>query len=94
MDVIALARIGIPVGVATCGTALTPDHIKTLKRYTQHIQLLFDTDNAGYQAALRGLKLCYEQEIRPEMLSLPDGIKDIDERANANPSTEEIETFT
>jgi DNA primase len=46
MDVIGLSRIGFPIGVATSGTALTEDHIKLLKRYTENLYLLFDNDKA------------------------------------------------
>lgn len=46
MDVIALHRLGLPIGVATCGTALTSDHLKLIKRYTENVYLLFDNDPA------------------------------------------------
>jgi len=57
MDVIALTRLGFPIGVATSGTALTEDHIKLLKRYTENLYFLFDNDKAGQQATFRALKL-------------------------------------
>jgi DNA primase len=69
--------------VATSGTALTEDHIKILKRYTENFSLLFDNDKAGQQAAFRALKLCYNQDIFPKIISLPEGSKDVDELANA-----------
>jgi DNA primase len=46
MDVIALARLGFPIGVATSGTSITEDHVKILKRYTENIYFLFDNDKA------------------------------------------------
>ncbi|HMT00794.1 MAG TPA: DNA primase [Candidatus Absconditabacterales bacterium] len=84
MDVIGLYRLGFPIGLATCGTALTQSHIKLCKRYTSNIFFLFDNDKAGFDATVRGLKLCYENDIFPLVLSLPDGIKDIDELANSS----------
>ncbi len=53
MDVIGLSRLGLDIGVATCGTSLTPGHMKLMKRYTQNLYLLFDSDNAGFDATLR-----------------------------------------
>ncbi|MBU0626617.1 toprim domain-containing protein [Patescibacteria group bacterium] len=46
MDVIALARLDMPIGVATSGTALTEEHIKLIQRYTSQVYLLFDNDKA------------------------------------------------
>ena len=82
MDVIGLSRLWFPLGVATSGTALTEMHIKTLKRFTEKVYLLFDNDSAGLQATFRALKLCYHQNIYPKMLTLPQGVKDVDELAN------------
>lgn len=89
MDVIGLRRLGFPIGVATSGTALTDFHIKTLKRFTENVYVLFDNDSAGLQATFRALKLCYHQNIYPKMLSLPEWYKDADELAN-NPEGKEI----
>lgn len=82
MDVIALYRVWLPIWVATCGTSLTQDHIKILKRYGQNISLLFDNDNAGFSATVRAVKLCLEQDIYPQVLSLPKWYKDADDIAN------------
>jgi DNA primase len=45
-DVIALSIAGYHVGVASCGTSLTPEHCTQLKRYTDDILFLFDADTA------------------------------------------------
>lgn len=82
MDVIGLSRLWFPIGIATSGTALTEEHIKLLKRYTENLFLLFDNDKAWQQAAFRALKLCYNQDIFPKVISLPDGYKDVDNLAN------------
>ncbi len=82
MDVIALHRLWFPIGLATCGTAMTHEHLKTIKRYTDVVYLLFDTDNAGTQASIRALSICYSHEIYPKMLILPDDCKDVDDLAN------------
>lgn len=83
MDVIALDRLGLPIGVAPCGTSLTVDHIKLLTRHTQNIIALFDNDNAGQTASMRSIKLMLEQGIYPKVVKLPQPYKDIDDLANA-----------
>jgi len=87
MDVIGLHRLWFPIGLATCGTAITNEHCKTLKRYTDTIYLLFDTDNAGINASIRALSICYAHEIYPKMISLPDDCKDVDDLANKEQGT-------
>lgn len=92
MDVLGLARLGFPIGVATSGTSLTIDHIKLLKRYTENIYLLFDNDTAGNQATLRALKLFYQQNIFPKLITLPEGIKDADDLANTPTGNSDFQT--
>lgn len=91
MDVLGLARLGYPIGVASSGTSLSSDHIKLLKRYSENIYLLFDNDGAGYQATVRALKLFYQQNIFPKIISLPQGNKDIDDLANTKNGKSEFE---
>lgn len=81
MDVIALNRLETPIGVATCGTALTQWHIKLLKRYTQNIIFAFDNDEAWFNAIQRWLKACYEEWIFPKVLII-EWSKDLDEIVN------------
>ncbi|MDR3168256.1 MAG: DNA primase [Candidatus Peribacteria bacterium] len=82
MDVIGLTRLGFPIGVATSGTVLTDEHIKTIKRYTENLYFLFDNDKAGQQATFRALKLCYRQNLFPKLITLPSSVKDVDDVAN------------
>ena len=82
MDVLWLAKLEIPVWVATSWTALTDEHIKLLKRYTENIFLMFDNDQAWQQATQRALKLFYQQNLFPKIISLPEPRKDIDEISN------------
>ena len=90
MDVIGFARLWLPIAVGTCGTSLTPNHMKLLKRYTPNIYFLFDNDPAGVAAAQRALKIAYQNDTYPKIITLPDWFKDIDERANTKPSEEAI----
>ncbi len=72
MDVIGLARLGYQLGVATCGTALTQEHLKLIKRYTEHVFLMFDSDEAGQEASLRALTLAYQHNLFPKIITLPE----------------------
>lgn len=82
MDVIWLSRVWLPVWVATCGTALTNDHFKILKKYTPNIVFLFDNDEAWFQATIRWLKIAYKQDTYPKIVHLPQEYKDVDDLAN------------
>jgi DNA primase len=61
MDVVALAQSGFANAVATLGTACTPDHVKLLLRFTDHIVFSFDGDAAGRRAASRALEAALPQ---------------------------------
>ena len=52
-DVIGFHQAGVPIAVATCGTALTEDHVRLLKRFASRVVLAFDADAAGQGAAER-----------------------------------------
>lgn len=91
MDVIGLARVGYPIGIATCGTSLTMQHMKLCKRFTSNISCLFDNDKAWQEALGRALKIAYQQGLFPTVLVLPEGFKDIDEVANEANSKELVE---
>lgn len=54
-DLLALHRAGIANAVAACGTALTADHARLLKRYAEQAILVFDADKAGRQATFRAM---------------------------------------
>lgn len=82
MDVIALYRLWFPIGLATSGTALTPHHIKLIKRYTDNVYFLFDNDKAWNQATIRALKVAYQQDMFPKVITVPEGYKDVDDLAN------------
>lgn len=79
MDVIALHQAWFPVAVATCGTSLTSHHIQMLQRYTNDVLFLFDNDEAGLNATIRWLKLAYERNVFPRMITVEGDNKDIDD---------------
>jgi DNA primase len=72
-DLLTLHQYGLKHSVATLGTALTPQHIRTLKRYTKNLITVFDADSAGVQATLRSLPLFLEEEVTGKAIVLPQG---------------------
>lgn len=72
-DRIALARAGIDESVATCGTALTPDHARQLRRRAREVVLLFDGDAAGQRAIASALEVLLPQGLRVRAAVLPAG---------------------
>ncbi|MEM8487947.1 MAG: DNA primase [Bacteroidota bacterium] len=90
-DVISLFQAGIENVVATSGTALTPDQIKLLKRYTNQVLVLYDSDSAGAAAALRGIDLLLTQGMTVYGLELPEG-EDPDSYVRAH-GAEGFETY-
>ena len=72
-DVISLAVAGVENSVATCGTALSESHLRTLSRFAQRAVLTFDADEAGARAAERAFAFHEAVPIRPVVLILPEG---------------------
>jgi len=72
-DLLTLHQYGMKHSVATLGTALTAQQIRTLKRYTKNLITLFDADQAGVQATLRSLPLFLEEEVVGKTVVLPKG---------------------
>jgi DNA primase len=73
LDVIALSQFGISYAVATLGTALTPDQVRILGRYTRNIIALFDGDEAGRKAAARSFEIFVEGGLLGRAAFLPKG---------------------
>ncbi len=73
-DVTGFGRAGIHTAVATCGTALTDDHLKLLKRFTNRLVLAFDADDAGKAAADRVYEWEQKYEIEIMVADLPAGV--------------------
>jgi DNA primase len=72
-DCVALQRAEISEAVATCGTALTADHARNLRRRTRNVVLLFDGDEAGQRAVERALEVLLPAGLRPRAALLPLG---------------------
>jgi DNA primase len=72
-DVISLSQAGVENVVASSGTALTEGQIDTLGRYATRALLLYDADEAGGRAAMRGLKRVLEHGMGAYAVELPEG---------------------
>ena len=72
-DVIAMHQCGLENVVANSGTALSIHQIKLLHRFTQNIVLLYDGDEAGIHAAIRGTDMLLQEGMNIKVLLLPDG---------------------
>ncbi len=72
-DQLALYRAGFPQVVATCGTALTTEHARLLKRYVQRVILLFDQDAAGKRATFKAMSVLQEEGVPAAVIELPAG---------------------
>ncbi|MYA73861.1 MAG: DNA primase [Acidimicrobiaceae bacterium] len=85
-DVIGFANANILRAVATCGTALTEEHIKLLKRFSANrLVLAFDTDSAGLAAAERVYEWEQQFELDVRVADLPPGV-DPDDVAREDPA--------
>ena len=81
-DVVSMHQCGIENVVANSGTALSVHQIRLLHRFTSNIVLLYDGDEAGQHAALRGTDMLLAEAMNVKVLLLPDG-KDPDEFARS-----------
>ncbi len=87
MDVIACHQFGMKHVVAASGTALTPEQIKLIKRYTTNLAIAFDADSAGQQADKRGIEVALAGGLHVKIIQIPAHLgKDADECIRKDPS--------
>ncbi len=84
-DVIGFHQAGVPRAVATCGTALTEEHVRLLKRYASRVVLSFDADAAGQGAAERFYEWEEKHQVEVSVARLPAG-KDPGDLARSDPA--------
>lgn len=90
-DVIQMYQRGITNVVSSSGTALSPDQIRLISRLTKNVTLLFDGDDAGLRAAIRGVDIILEQGMNVQICTFPKG-EDPDSFSRKN-SLEEIQKY-
>lgn len=84
-DVISMHQAGIENVVASSGTSLTLNQIRLIKRFTHNITILFDGDEAGIKASIRGIDLLLEEGLNVRVVLLPSN-EDPDSFARKNNS--------
>ena len=72
-DVITLHQSGIENTVASSGTSLTQEQAALIKRFTDNVTLLYDGDEAGIKASLRGTDILLEEDLNVRVVLFPDG---------------------
>lgn len=87
MDMLSVYQAGFHNVVASLGTAFNKEHAATLKKYAEDVILLYDSDEAGTNAALRAIPVLVSNGFRVRVTQVPDG-KDPDEFIKQNGSAE------
>ncbi len=72
-DVLSVHQAGIENVVASSGTSLTTEQIRLIGRFTKNITILYDGDDAGIKASLRGLDMILEEGLNVKVVLFPDG---------------------
>lgn len=91
LDVLSMHQLGITNVVASSGTSLTEDQIRLIHKFTDNITIIYDGDNAGIHAALRGTDMILKEGMNVKIILLPDG-QDPDDFAKKH-SLEEVEDY-
>ena len=87
VDVVSMHQSGVCNTVASCGTSLTVEQIRLIKRFTPNVTVLYDGDKAGIKAALRAVNLLFEEGMHVRVVLFPDG-EDPDSYAQKYGSTQ------
>jgi DNA primase len=74
MDVIGASQAGVTEVVASCGTALTVEQIRAMKRHSLNLHLNFDPDSAGAKASERSIKLLLDESMKVRIVELEGGL--------------------
>ncbi len=80
VDVITLHQAGFPEAVATCGTAITPDHARLMSQYCDEVYICYDSDAAGQKATQAAINILSAAGIQSKVINITaDGVKDVDD---------------
>lgn len=72
IDVISMHQSGLENTVASCGTSLTREQIRMIKRYTRNVTLMYDGDPPGIKAAIRAIDLLLGEGMKVRVVLFPD----------------------
>ncbi len=87
IDVISMFQSGVENTVASCGTSLTIEQVRLIRRYTKNVTVLYDGDAAGIKAAFRAVNMLFEEGLHVRVVLFPDG-EDPDSYAQKYGSTQ------
>ena len=73
IDVISMFQSGVENTVASCGTSLTIEQVRLIRRYTKNVTVLYDGDAAGIKAAFRAVNMLFEEGLHVRVVLFPDG---------------------
>ena len=73
LDVLSMHQLGITNVVASSGTSLTVEQIRLIRKFTNNVTIIYDGDNAGIKAALRGIGLVLKEGLNVKVVLLPEG---------------------
>lgn len=80
VDVISLHQAGFDTAVATCGTAITPEHARLMSQYCDEVYLCYDTDAAGQKATQAAISLLSAAGLTAKVIKISgDSVKDVDD---------------
>ena len=91
VDVVMMHQMGITNVVASCGTSLTEEQVRLIKRFTENITIMYDGDKAGIHAAVRAISLILKEGMNARVVFLPDG--DDPDSFSRKHTLEEIQDF-
>lgn len=73
VDVVSMHQLGIPNLIASCGTALTVEQVRLIKKFTSNVTVMYDGDSAGIHASLKAIDLILREDMNVRVVLLPDG---------------------
>ena len=73
VDVVSMHQLGIDNVLASCGTSLTEEQIRIIKKFTEDVTVMYDGDKAGIHAALRAIGMILKEGMNVRLLLFPDG---------------------
>lgn len=73
IDVISMYQSGVENTVASCGTSLTVEQVRLMRRYTKNVTVLYDGDKAGIKAAFRAVNMLFDEGLHVRVVLFPDG---------------------
>ena len=73
VDVVMMHQLGITNVVASCGTALTVEQVRLIKKFTENITIMYDGDSAGIHAAERAVPMILDEGMNVRIVPLPEG---------------------